>query len=144
MVLSAFALCLSLSAATPAATAATTYGKGVTMKDSIKLSTLMESPDKYVGKTVRVEGTVTAVCEHAGCWMRLGGDKPGQDIRIKVKDGEIVFPVSAKGKAAVAEGVFAKIDAKESPEAHAKHAEEHKSCETTATYQINGTGALIK
>ena len=41
-----------------------------------------------------------------GCWMELSETKSGSSLRVKVDDGVIVFPVTAKGKLAVAEGVF--------------------------------------
>ena len=51
---------------------------------------------------VSIEGVVTAVCEHMGCWMMLApagaaGEHPAT-LRLKVEDGVIVFPVSARGR----------------------------------------------
>ena len=70
-------------------------------------------PGQLPGKTVRVEGVVTAVCEHMGCWMTLApagaaGEKPAT-LRLKVDDGVIVFPVSARGRTAVAQGVIERV-----------------------------------
>ena len=53
--------------------------------------------DAYDGKVMRVEGTVAAVCPNRGCWMDIAGSD-GTTIRIKVKDGEVVFPRTATGK----------------------------------------------
>jgi hypothetical protein len=39
----------------------------------------------------------------------MAGDKVGTQIRFKVRDGVMVFPMSAKGKYAVAEGLVRKI-----------------------------------
>lgn len=129
------------------------YGKGLSGSDTIKVSELIASPDKYIGKTVRVEGTITDVCAKRGCWMMIAGDKEFQTIRFKVDDGVIVIPMSAKGKSAVAEGVFAKLElTKEQAVEHAKHqAEEMKKPFDPASvtgpqtlYQLKGTGAVIK
>ena len=69
----------------------------------------------YVGKTLRIDGVATAVCTHMGCWMAVaaeGGRRgPGEEtsaptVRLKVDDGVIVFPVTAKGRKVSAEGVF--------------------------------------
>ncbi len=86
--------------------------------------------------------------------MNVAGDKEFQSIRIKVDDGEIVFPLDAKGKHAVAEGVFSKIElSKEQALEHAKHQAEEKGEKfdeatakdlPTVIYQIQGTGAVIK
>jgi hypothetical protein len=135
-----------------AAEAGKTYGKGVAGTEFIKVGELVDHPDKYVGKTVRVEGIVVDVCEMKGCWMDIKSD--GGKVRIKVNDGVMVFPVDAKGKEAVAEGVFTKIEmTPEQARAHAKHLAEEKGQAIdaanvqeapTVLYQIAGTGAVIK
>ena len=38
-----------------------------------------------------------------GCWMMLH-DGAGSAVRIKVNDGEIVFPKDSPGREAIAEG----------------------------------------
>jgi len=131
-----------------------TYGKGVGKAEEVKLANLMEHPEKYVGKTVRVEGTIVDVCPMKGCWMDLAGDGKSDKIRIKVDDGVMVFPVEAKGSHAVAEGVFTKIEmTKEEARALAKHYAEERGAALdankvadvpTVIYQIKGTGAVIK
>jgi hypothetical protein len=132
----------------------TIYGKGITATDVVAISDLIATPDKYVGKTIRVEGLITDVCPKRGCWMVLAGDKDFQTVRIKVEDGEIVFPLDAKGKKAVAEGVFTKLEiTKDQALEHAKHLAEEKGEKfdpdtvkdlATVTYQIKGTGAVIR
>lgn len=130
--------------------AETRLGKALDVKEPVAVSALMASPDASVGKTVQVKGKVTEVCQRMGCWMQLvDADKA---IRIKVNDGDIVFPKSSIGKAAVAEGTLRKIElSREQAVAHARHeAEEQgrkfdpKSIKSGATmYQIQGTGAVI-
>lgn len=141
-------------------------GQKITIKDKdiTKISEILAHPDKFLGKKVLVKGVVVGVCEHRGCWMRLASDKPHQTIRIKVKDGEIVFPVTAKGKTALVEGEFYKIDLnKEQTERYMRHfGKEHdeskkhdckqdgkkihaqKKDGTMTIYQIRGIGAVIK
>jgi hypothetical protein len=79
-----------------------------------------------------------------GCWMAVapeGDDKAGT-VRLKVDDGVIVFPVSAKGRKVSAEGVFEAVGDEESKEA----AGEHQKHDTKASgqYQIKATGAVIR
>ena len=129
-----------------------TYGKGVDGTGVIKVSELVANAEKYVGQTVRVEGVVIDVCAKRGCWMDLKSD--GGKVRIKVDDGVMVFPMDAKGKHAVAEGVFTKIEmTSDEAAAHAKHQAEEKGQALdaanvpdapTVVYQIAGTGAVIK
>ena len=132
--------------------AETRLGGGLTLKDATPISKILSEPETYVGNTVQVKGKVTAVCEMMGCWMKLVDDASGQSIRIKVKDGEIVFPKESVGKLAAAEGRFVKIDlTKEQAIARAKHeAEEMGKTFDSASikgpvsfYQILGTGAIV-
>src|SRR5512140_1033989 len=130
--------------------AATTYGKGVSGAAPTTVAALLEKPDAFVGKTVKVEGEVGDVCNKAGCWLMVkSGDK---SIRVKVKDGEIVFPVSAKGKKVVAEGVLRKFElTKEQALERAKRDAEETGTKfdpaaiagPVTVYQIQGTGAVI-
>jgi hypothetical protein len=110
----------------------------------------MASPERSVGKVVQVKGKIAEVCQMMGCWMQLvDGDSA---VRIKVEDGEIVFPKTAVGKSAVAEGTLKKLQlSKEQAVARARH-EAHErgtkfdpaSVKSGATiYQIQGTGAVI-
>lgn len=82
------------------------YGKALTLKQTTKISAILADPEKYNGKKVKVEGAVVGVCEKRGCWIRLASDKEFETIQFKVEDGVIVFPMDAKGKNAVAEGVL--------------------------------------
>ena len=55
---------------------------------------------------VKVEGIIEEVCPMRGCWLQVVGESDNKKIRIKVKDGDIVFPLSSKGRKVVAEGQF--------------------------------------
>jgi len=145
------AFALRASAGT-AADSGKLYGKQLTVTDTVKISEVLANPGNYVGKTVRVEGTVTGVCEKRGCWMSLASDKELEELRIKVEDGVMVFPISAKGKRAIAEGVLEKIDmTMEQTVAYAKHEAEERNKtfdpaaikEPLVYYQVRAEGAVI-
>jgi hypothetical protein len=132
--------------------AETRLGKPMTLKEPVSVDAVVSSPDRYVGQTVQVKGNVTEVCKKMGCWMMLVDPGSKKAIRIKVKDGDIVFPESAIGKPAVAEGKLVKLElTKEQVISARKHeAEENgkkfdpstvKGGETM--YQIAGTGAVL-
>jgi hypothetical protein len=125
----------ALAVSTPAFPAETKYGAGVGQARVVKVSELMASPDAYLGKTVKVEGLITAVCPKRGCWMELASDREFQTVKIKVDDGVMVFPLDAKGKVATAEGVFTRIDVPADPKSG-------KGPEVV--YRIQGTGAVIR
>jgi hypothetical protein len=123
----------------------TRLGAGVSLKDSTAVKALVEQPAAYVGKTLRVDGVATAVCSAMGCWIAVAaeGDQKGATVRIKVDDGVIVFPMTAKGRKVSAEGVFEAVgvnaEAKEAAGEHAKH-----DAKASQTYQLKATGAVIQ
>lgn len=128
------------------------YGKKLTLKNKTKISSILDNPKDFVGKKVLVEGAVVGVCEKRGCWIELASDKQYQKIKVKVNDGEIVFPMEELGKSALVEGQVYEIKlTKEQALERAKHeADEHgtkfdpESVEATTYYQIKGLGAEIK
>lgn len=127
-------------------------GAPLALKKQTAIAALDSEPADFVNKQVQVKGKVVEVCEKAGCWMNLVDTKTSAKVRIKVKDGEIVFPKEAVGKMAVAEGTFTKIEmTKDQLIAQLKHeAEENNKKFDPATvtegktiYQIKGTGAVV-
>lgn len=85
------------------------FGGGVKAAEATPISKILADPDAYVGKTVRIEGKVLDVCPMKGCWMELAAEDGKQSLKVKVDDGVIVFPMTAKGKLAVAEGTVESI-----------------------------------
>lgn len=128
---------------------AETFGAAPTVKDATPIAHLLAKPAEFQGKTVRVEGVVTGVCTMMGCWMALAPtDAPkGPAILIKVDDGVIVFPASARGKRATAQGVVERVGSAdaEGQEAAREHAEHEGRPETddAARWQIKATGAIV-
>lgn len=129
------------------------YGSGVTLEESVAIETLLAEPESFVGKSVRVDGVITGVCKMRGCWMKVSNPETGNGVRIKVEDGVIVFPYSAMGSKASAEGVFEAIPIEVEEAKHKEKAEEqgkdHENCTVGALkkknviYQIRGTGAVV-
>jgi hypothetical protein len=130
LLLTGVALCALL--VVPALAEETKLGAGVSKKEATPIATVLGSPGEFVGKTIRVDGVATAVCEDMGCWMSIApeGNAEGATVRIKVEDGVIVFPVSAKGKRVSAEGVWEAL-AQADPNAAKK-------------YQLKASGAVIR
>ena len=127
--------------------AETKYGAGVTIAKATPIKDLYASPEKFVGKKVRVDGVVTAVCTDMGCWLALGAaDNPDQAVRFQADhDGKIVFPMSLMGQKASAEGMFVKIGAgdHEAKEAAREHAHSQPTAaEFGDRYQFEVTGAV--
>lgn len=140
MLIAAMALTLG------AAADETKIGAGVTLKDATPIADVVKSPKDFVGKTIRVDGVATAVCEAMGCWMAVAESdkKDAPTVRLQVEDGgPIVFPISAKGKRVSAEGTFEVVGqdehARDAAAEHAKH-----DAKASAEYRIKATGAVIK
>src|SRR5688500_10149127 len=128
---------------------AETFGAAPTVKDATPIAHLLAKPAEFQGKTVRVEGVVTGVCTMMGCWMALApADAPkGPAILIKVDDGVIVFPASARGKRATAQGVVERVgsadaEGQEAAREHAEHEGRGKT-DDAARWQIKATGAIV-
>jgi hypothetical protein len=119
-------------------------GKGVLLDEATPIASITARPADYIGKTIRIDGVATAVCTHMGCWMAVApeGQPDGPTVRLKVEDGVIVFPVSAKGKKVSAEGVFEEVAGPENKEAAGEHARHDAKASTN--YHIKATGAVIR
>lgn len=130
------------------AAAAETYGSGVTLPKATDLKELLQRPQAFEGQTVRVEGVVTAVCTEMGCWMALAPDatKDAGELLIQVEhDGKIVFPISAKGKRASAQGQLERIGGSaEGREAAAELAREKgQEKQEPSQWRVKATGAVV-
>lgn len=128
------------------------YGEDITLKEKTNISDILSNPEDYLDKKVLVEGEVLDVCPKMGCWMEIKSDVEGEKIKVKVKDGDIVFPEEAKGKNAIVEGKVYKIEltVEEAVEYYQHQAEEGGDEFDPATvtdpltiYQIKGLGAEI-
>ncbi len=142
------------------------YGEGVTLDEAVAIDVLLANPNDYVGRKIRVDGIITAVCKKRGCWMQITNPESGDGVRIKVEDGAIVFPYTSMGHEAQAEGIFEAI--KLTPEQIEARTEAANDLQEGATcdkdgpktpaegagcdlppvdqyvYMIRGTGAVIK
>lgn len=143
---------LFLSIALAAQAAPVKLGQPLKLERPVPVGSILADPAAFVGKTVQVRGKVTEVCQMAGCWMAIVDPASNALIRVKVNDGDIVFPKESIGKTATAEGRLVKFElTREQAAARARHeAEEQgrkfdpKSVKGGATiYQIQGTGAVI-
>lgn len=85
------------------------YGEPVNVDEAIEISQLLANPSHYASEPATIKGTVIKVCAKRGCWVELAADKKYQSLIIKVADGEMVFPMTAIGKTAFANGYLKAI-----------------------------------
>lgn len=128
------------------------YGAGVSGGSTLPMAEFLADPASYVGQTVRVQGPVARVCRHAGCWFDF--DAGGGDLlRLKVVEGEIVFPISLEGQVAMAQGVVEALPLSHAQSAAYLEAEARRRgqdfdpaavpAEGMTTYRIMGTGVVV-
>ena len=97
------------------------YGKHPSKDIIYDVDELLMSASESLGKNLLVNGIITEVCPMRGCWLQVKDYNSDSIIRIKVTDGEIVFPLSAKGKNVIAEGIFTKLELSEKQAKNWKH-----------------------
>ena len=131
------------------------YGEKIKLMNVSSLEKLFSSPTDYLNQSVLVNGEITEVCPMRGCWINVRDRNSDEEIRIKVTDGKIVFPLSAVGFSVKVQGVFSRINFTKKQAVQWKvHLAEEKgeilnpdSVEIKKSdlieYRINGLGAQI-
>ncbi|HVH44072.1 MAG TPA: DUF4920 domain-containing protein [Labilithrix sp.] len=64
----------------------------------VALADVAKAPNTYLGKTFATTGTVTAVCQHMGCWMEIKDD--ASEAHIKMAGHSFFVPKTASGRKA--------------------------------------------
>ncbi|NUZ11290.1 DUF4920 domain-containing protein [Pseudoalteromonas sp. McH1-7] len=79
------------------------FGGGADLNKLVAATEVLENVNEFKEREITVSGKVTKVCKKRGCWMTLQVDN-GESLNVKVRDGDMVFPMSAIGKRAFATG----------------------------------------
>ena len=131
------------------------YGNPISTKEAFTVDALWSVAQDKIGQQVVLHGLINEVWPMRGCWLKLVDENEDSSIRVKVTDGEIVFPLSAKGKNVIAEGVLAKLEFTEQQAKNWKvHLAKEKGINLTPEevilsdvdyyeYRLNCTGAII-
>jgi len=123
------------------------FGATFTDTKTVALKDVIENVDKYSGKTIKVEGEITDVCQAKGCWLVVTDGE--RAMRVKFKDYGFFVPTNASGKKVILEGI---VENKTISEMHAQHlAQESKEKVDPSTIKgpqqvimIIATGVEIK
>ena len=87
------------------------YGSAITKKEINDIRGIFSNPDLFIDEEILTKGKILEVCPMRGCWINIcDPEYPNKTIRVKVVDGEIVFPLSSKGKNVNVQGFFDKIE----------------------------------
>ncbi len=132
-------------ASTPEAAAAAPQwahsGAAFQLTDVIPAKQVIADPAAFVGKTVRVEGRLTEVCQSKGCWAVMADDAGGS-VRVMMKNHSFGIDTGSAGKTCQVEGtVLAKaVD----PAAEAHYASEGaKAAPSAIGYEFIAFGAAV-
>ena len=92
----------------------TPFGDPLSDAVPVRIGELLNDPEAYVDKSVKIVGLVDDVCPMKGCWVDILADQSTQTIRFKVQDDVVIFPATAKGQQIVAEGILRRQQMSES------------------------------
>jgi hypothetical protein len=81
------------------------FGGPVTVKKPVSIAKLAKSPEKFAGKTLRLEGVVKNVCQGAGCWVEVADGK-GASFIARSLDESILLPKDCQGRKVVVQGLL--------------------------------------
>ena len=131
------------------------YGNFSSAEKIQNIVDLISNKDVFINKEVKVRGLVNEVCPMRGCWLEVVDENGIDKLRIKVTDGDIVFPLSAKGRNIEAEGQFSILNLnKQQAKNWKKHLAAEKGIEIDTSeiilsqkdyfeYRLNTAGAKI-
>lgn len=88
-------------------------GESITRGEELSVSTkkvsfekVLQAPDKFADKKVRVEGVIVRSCKKEGCWMEMAAKEGGKTVRVTFGDHAFFIPLNSAGMKVKAEGVF--------------------------------------
>ena len=87
------------AAASAASTTAKVTRAGAPLRQQaqrVSLRAVLDHPDDYKGKLVRLQGKIDQVCPMRGCWLLL--DDAGARARVTFKDYGFFVPTDSAGK----------------------------------------------
>ena len=155
LILSAVGACQIGQAPDMAATTASSYevyGEQFSDEGAVPVQAVLAERAAYLGQTVKLEGTVSEVCQMAGCWLTLQtGD--GGNVRILVarkEDGSYAFtvPKNISGRRVVVQGTLAEETLLEGTQRHlaedAGREVDEASLQPQKELQVTAQGVLIE
>jgi hypothetical protein len=129
---------LAFSAALGVAAETGAFGKPLSGLTPTPLADVLKAP--VPGKTVRLEGTIGAVCKNKGCWLTLNQDE--KSVHVTFEGYSYFVPKDVMGKRVVLEG---KVLVKEPKPDEVEHLrKEGASDAAAARVSVEATGVQIR
>jgi hypothetical protein len=86
---------------------AQTFGSAPTLSGAaLDVEQVLAAPKTYLQQRIKCQGTVSRVCEAAGCWLELRADVAGAGLRVPMAGHSFFVPQTIIGKRAVVEGTL--------------------------------------
>ena len=124
-----------------AAAAATTNHLGAPITagaETVALAKVVKDPGAYKGKSFVTTGTVTAVCQQAGCWMEIKDD--AGEAHVKMAGEKFFVPKTSAGHKARVQGTLVDVTGADAECAGEAAAQTGKQ---VATLQLEATGVEL-
>ncbi len=128
------------------------YGETFSDEGAVPVQAVVAERHHYLGRAVKIEGTVVEVCQMAGCWLTLQtGD--GDNIRILVarkENGDYAFtvPKDISGRRVVVQGMLAEETLLEGTQRHlaedAGRVVDDETLTPTTELQVTAQGVLVE
>ena len=78
------------------------FGKDLSDARILPVKDVLDRPEAFEGKTVKLEGTILEVCQAEGCWLTLGeGDSR---ITVNMERHSFFVPKDSSGRHVIVEG----------------------------------------
>lgn len=95
--------------------------------ENVTLADVAKNPQAFVGKKLTTTGTVTAVCQHMGCWMEIKDES--SEAYVKMAGHAFFVPKTASGRKARVLGTLVADETQQG------------ACEDEAEGKVSATGA---
>jgi hypothetical protein len=123
------------------------FGVQILPEGAVPVQAVLAEPENYVGRIVKIEGTVREVCQNAGCWLTMDAGE-GPLVRILVdrdEDGGYAFtvPKDIGGRRAIARGI---LEEQTLDDDERRHLAEDTGADYVPAfeYRIEATGVLVE
>ena len=108
---------------------------------AVALGDVAKSPDKFKDQTFVTTGTVTAVCEHMGCWMEIKDEQ--SQAHIKMAGHAFAIPRSASGRKARVEAKLVGVQGVAGHHADCNKEAEDQMGHATAKLELEAKGVEL-